>query len=115
MRTAGLSNRSTKTVCGWLTSAHLRPPFHPQLTRRALIHEGARFASVRGESAHVPDKTACPRCNKVGLVRLETVIKGGQSRLHYYCGACAHEWDLTERGAPRKSHRSNERPDRSRA
>ena len=62
----------------------------PQFTRVRVLPPS------HGESAHVPDKTACPRCNKVGLVRLETVIKGGQSRLHYYCGACAHEWELTE-------------------
>lgn len=63
------------------------------------------------------DKTPCPRCHKSGLVRLETIIKGGRSLRHYYCGACAHEWERSEWGdAPPKSNdRSNGRPDRSRA
>jgi hypothetical protein len=65
----------------------------------------------------MPDKTPCPRCHKAGLVRLETIIKGGRSLRHYYCGACAHEWELSEFGdaPPQSNDRSAGRPDRSRA
>jgi hypothetical protein len=40
----------------------------------------------------MPDKTACPRCDRVGFVRLEHVIKAGTSVVHYYCGFCEHTW-----------------------
>jgi transcription elongation factor Elf1 len=63
----------------------------------------------------MPDTLRCPRCYKVGLVRLETVIRGRRSLRHFYCGACGHEWELTQEGsAPTKGHKEIGRPDRSR-
>jgi transposase-like protein len=46
----------------------------------------------------MPDRTVCPRCKSVGLVRSEHVIKGGKAERHYYCGACEHSW-ITVEGA----------------
>lgn len=48
----------------------------------------------------VPDKTRCPRCRKVGFVRLENVIKGGRAERHYYCGSCNHDWQVVEESGP---------------
>jgi hypothetical protein len=37
-------------------------------------------------------ETPCPRCQDVGLVRFETVIKGGASYQLFYCGRCDVSW-----------------------
>ena len=64
----------------------------------------------------MPDTLRCPRCHKVGLVRLETVIRGRRSLRHFYCGACAYEWELKHEGsAPAKRQNADGRPDRSRS
>jgi transcription elongation factor Elf1 len=36
--------------------------------------------------------TACPRCQEVGLVRFETVVKAGSGTEHFYCGRCGCAW-----------------------
>ena len=36
--------------------------------------------------------TPCPRCQEIGLVRSETVIKGGSGHKHFYCGRCGYTW-----------------------
>jgi transposase-like protein len=61
----------------------------------------------------VPDKTACPRCGKVGLVRFENVIRAGLSERHYYCGSCNHSWAVSESGNAKENH--GHLPERSRA
>ena len=64
----------------------------------------------------MPDTLRCPRCHKVGLVRVETVIKGRRTLRHLYCGACSHEWELTQEGsAPAKRRKEIGAPDRSRS
>ena len=42
----------------------------------------------------MPHNTPCERCQRVGLVRLERIITGTKVTLSYYCGACAHTWQL---------------------
>ena len=50
----------------------------------------------------MPD-TICSRCGRIGLVRKERIIKGGDSRVGYYCGACHHTWEADEAGHTLKS------------
>ena len=40
----------------------------------------------------MPDRIACPSCNRTGLVRYENIIKGTQTSRLYYCGGCDFEW-----------------------
>ena len=40
----------------------------------------------------VPFILKCPRCHAFGLVRQETVIKGGESLRHYDCSGCNYSW-----------------------
>jgi transcription elongation factor Elf1 len=54
----------------------------------------------------MPDKTSCLRCGRVGFVRTETVIKGGDSYTAFYCGACESMW--TEADAGKKSKRADD-------
>jgi transcription elongation factor Elf1 len=63
----------------------------------------------------MPDKTVCPRCRKIGFVRLETVIKAGNAVRSFYCGACGHQWTVTEDASAPPAKGRNGRPDRSRA
>jgi hypothetical protein len=63
----------------------------------------------------MPDKTACPRCRKIGFVRLETVIKAGIVVRSFYCGACDNQWTVTEDASAPPATGRNDRPDRSRA
>ena len=44
----------------------------------------------------MPDKTVCPNCQRIGLVRQERIIKGGSTSVAYYCGHCDHTWTLME-------------------
>jgi hypothetical protein len=65
----------------------------------------------------MPTKTPCQRCNRVGFVRTETVIKGGHCYRLFYCGSCNNTWEVTDDGEPQdKPHerRDEDRPDRSR-
>jgi hypothetical protein len=62
----------------------------------------------------LPEETECPRCPKPGFVRLENVIKGYQARRVFYCGACGHEWSVSDDGSV-QSNRTSDRPDRSRS
>jgi hypothetical protein len=51
----------------------------------------------------VPYQIQCPSCTKVGLVRVEHVIKGATASRAFYCGGCEHQWsiaDLREPAAP---------------
>jgi hypothetical protein len=40
-------------------------------------------------------QTKCPRCRRVGLVRAETIVRGGRTIWSFYCGGCQHEWRMT--------------------
>jgi transposase-like protein len=64
----------------------------------------------------LPDKTTCPRCSTVGLVRIEHVIQAGHSYRSFECHACGHQWRVLETGehVPHKQDDTTERPDRSR-
>jgi hypothetical protein len=42
----------------------------------------------------MPDKTRCQRCQKIGFVRFENVIKAGEAERQYYCGACNYTWQV---------------------
>jgi transposase-like protein len=43
----------------------------------------------------VPDRTECPRCHKIGFVRHEYVVRGDDTFVAYYCGACNYTWQVT--------------------
>ena len=48
------------------------------------------------------DRTKCPRCQHIGLVRAEHVIKGGNAVISFHCGSCDLVWELPDRrAAPR--------------
>jgi predicted RNA-binding Zn-ribbon protein involved in translation (DUF1610 family) len=49
-----------------------------------------------GKEHQVTDQLVCPRCGKVGLVRVEHVIRGHHATRSYDCGACEHTWTLPE-------------------
>ena len=51
----------------------------------------------------MPDRTKCPWCDKIGLVRYENVIKGGKAERRFYCGSCNRSWSVTEEGETRQS------------
>ena len=36
--------------------------------------------------------TPRPRCGDIGLVRLETVVRGGVVYQHFYCKRCDYSW-----------------------
>lgn len=63
----------------------------------------------------MPAKTQCRRCEKVGFVRFENVIRGGRAERHYYCGACNHSWTVADDGdekTTRKPPADRSRPTR---
>ena len=63
----------------------------------------------------MPDKTACPRCKKIGFVRLETVLSRGKEIRSFYCGACDHSWEISSEGQQSSPQPGTiDRPDRSR-
>lgn len=71
-------------------------------TRAETAETKARLAGVnRSLFTHMPDKTPCSRCLKVGFVRFENVIRGGLAQRHYYCGACNHSWTISAEGDPK--------------
>ena len=43
------------------------------------------------------DKTECPHCSRVGLVRAEYVIKGVAAVVSFQCGGCSHTWEIADR------------------
>lgn len=43
---------------------------------------------------------ACPRCERIGLVRYENVIKGTKTSKLYYCGACDYDWSVEDAPQP---------------
>jgi hypothetical protein len=45
----------------------------------------------------------CIHCRRVGFVRLERVIKAGDSTTLFYCGACERSWSVREEDAERKA------------
>jgi hypothetical protein len=61
----------------------------------------------------MPAKTPCPRCNRVGFVRFEHVIRAGTAQLHYYCGSCEHSWAVDEDGTEHENY--GRPPERSRS
>jgi hypothetical protein len=73
---------------------------------------GVRASRTMGAS--VPDKSKCPLCKKVGLVRVETVIKGGTATRVCYCGGCGGSWEEADQQAAEPLARGD-RPDRSRS
>ncbi len=60
-------------------------------------------------------RTACPKCERVGFVRLERIIKAGAEVESFYCGACEHEWRTATDGSHRPVSSNSDRPDRSRS
>ena len=42
----------------------------------------------------------CPRCQAVGFVRREYVIKGDIKVVRRHCGRCDYVWDVPEAPAP---------------
>ena len=69
----------------------------------------------------MPHTIECPRCRKIGLVRLETVIRGSESERQYQCGRCSYGWHerdmsiLADRRQRVTQRRSAPRNDRRRA
>jgi hypothetical protein len=61
----------------------------------------------------MPDTMKCPRCQKVGFIRSENVIKGARAQRHFYCGSCNHSWAVTTDGGTRRNY--GRPPERSRA
>jgi hypothetical protein len=51
----------------------------------------------------MPDRIPCPRCTRVGLVRVERVITGSVVRELRYCGYCEFEWDILAPPKPAKA------------
>ena len=47
----------------------------------------------------VPAHIECPRCQKSGLVRHETVVKAGDTEHHYYCGGFNYSWRAAQEAA----------------
>jgi transcription elongation factor Elf1 len=45
----------------------------------------------------MPVTLTCPRCHHIGLVRLEQVIQGTEVTTSYFCGACTHEWAVSNK------------------
>ena len=41
-------------------------------------------------------RTECPKCHKVGFVRIEHVFTGRKGRRSCYCGACNYEWEVND-------------------
>jgi transposase-like protein len=62
----------------------------------------------------VPGKTTCPRCGKIGLVRVEHIIHAGQSYHSFECMDCTYQWQVLDTGEQAPTSDSAERPDRSR-
>ena len=52
----------------------------------------------------MPYHTPCPNCLRLGLVRVEHVIKGGAVSKAFYCGGCEHQWTIVEVGEPEPPH-----------
>jgi hypothetical protein len=44
----------------------------------------------------VPYQNQCPNCEQSGLVRVETIIKGGMASRAFYCGGCEHQWTIAD-------------------
>ena len=63
-------------------------PRGPGETVFSRIH-GPRYTRTFESAMH---RYTCPRCRREGLVRAETVIKGGTTTLDFYCGACEYAW-----------------------
>ena len=51
------------------------------------------------------DKTPCPHCGRVGLVRFEVVIQGRDTSLTYYCGYCEKTWQQPDRRMDRPEYK----------
>jgi hypothetical protein len=64
----------------------------------------------------MPFGKPCPRCQQVGLVRLEHVIHGGKSFQLLDCNGWGYQWRVLETGehVPSKLTDKTNRPDRSR-
>lgn len=58
------------------------------------------FASDELVSTEQADRIPCPRCQKVGFVRIEHVIKAGQATRQCFCGACDYGWEVAGDGQP---------------
>ena len=53
------------------------------------------------------DTITCPLCERLGFVRLETVIRGPESFTTFFCGGCGYGWKETApEPAPSKPNRS---------
>jgi len=67
-------------------------------SRQCHTHNFLRSRWFGGKSGYslAVDKTRCPRCDRVGFVRLETVVRGGRTSRSYYCGGCEYTWEIAE-------------------
>jgi transposase-like protein len=41
-------------------------------------------------------RRSCPRCGKVGFVRAERVIKGGNGVTEFSCRSCEYAWSESD-------------------
>ena len=57
-------------------------------------------AQCSTDNPAVPHRMACPRCEQVGLVRVETVIRGTKTSKLYYCGSCDYDWSIEDKPEP---------------
>jgi hypothetical protein len=51
----------------------------------------------------MPYRIECVHCKRVGLVRVERILKGERTYQSYYCGSCNHIWLVVENDEPRRT------------
>ena len=93
------------------TALRTFPTQHLEQYRPSLLSTCGRHV-LSAEYARMPDRTACPRCMKVGFVRHEKVIRAGRAERHYECGHCNHSWAVADQDKPAVSRPPT--PERSR-
>ena len=78
---------------GWLPASPLaeRTSAVSRISRLHVRIERRRVAGSRMLSP-VPARIECPRCQRCGLVRHETVVKAAETEHYYYCGGCHFSW-----------------------
>ena len=68
------------------------------------LPEADRLRRIQRRAGDGMYRYQCPRCRRQGLVRAETVIKGGAAVLELYCGSCDYTWrqELPDETPPRR-------------
>lgn len=69
----------------------------PAIERAQAALESARATLVRCILHFVPYQMPCPKCAKVGFIRMERVITGSLATKAYFCGSCEHGWQVSDR------------------